>query len=75
MHVLILILSCHSLFKFTRDLRSVSVLSIENREGWPLLTVETEVNWDSKSTKGSSLGWFVGLVVPVQEIFVLRWLL
>jgi hypothetical protein len=24
--------------------------------------------------KGSYLGWFVGIVVPVQEIFVLPWL-
>ncbi len=43
----------------------------ETREGWPLLTVETEVNGSSKRTneKGFFLGWFVGLVVPVQEIF------
>jgi hypothetical protein len=35
-------------------------------EGWPLLTVETEVNGDSKSTneRGPSLGWFVGFVLP-----------
>jgi hypothetical protein len=41
----------------------------------PPLTAETGVNGDSKSTndKGSFLGWFVGLVVPVQEIFVLPW--
>ena len=41
----------------------------ETREKWPLLTVEIEVNGDSKSTneRGPSfLGWFVGLVVPVQ---------
>ncbi len=40
---------------------------------WPLLTVETEVNGDSKSTneRGPFLGWFVGLFVSVQEIFVL----
>ncbi len=44
----------------------------ETREGWPLLTVETEVNGDSKRTNESR---FVGLVVPVQEIFVLPWLL
>ncbi len=32
---------------------------------------------DSRSTyeRGSFFGWFVGLVVPVQEIFVLPWLL
>jgi hypothetical protein len=31
--------------------------TIETREGWPLLTVETEVNGDSKSTneRGPSL--------------------
>ncbi len=41
--------------------------------GGPLLTVETEVNGESKSTKerGPSL---IGLVVPAQEIFVLPWL-
>ncbi len=49
----------------------------ETREGWPLLTVETEVNEDSKSTnerEGSFLGWFIGLIVPEQDIFVLPWL-
>ena len=52
-------------------------LARDTREGWPQLTVETEVNGDSKSTneRGSFLGWFVGLVVPVQEIFVLPWLI
>jgi hypothetical protein len=42
------------------------------REGWPLLTVETEVDGDSKRTNDrdpSLIGSF-GLVVPVQEIFV-----
>ncbi len=40
-------------------------------------SVETEVNGDSKSTneKGSFLCWFVGLGIPVQEIFVMPWLL
>jgi hypothetical protein len=48
----------------------------ETREEGPLLTVETEANKDSQDNgKGSFLGWFVGLVVPVQEIFVLPWLL
>ncbi len=50
----------------------------ESRKGWPLLTVETEMNGDSKSTngrEGSFLGWFVGLVVPVQDTFILPWLL
>jgi hypothetical protein len=43
----------------------------ENREGWPLLTVENEVNGDSKSTneRGSFLGWFARLVLPVQMVF------
>ncbi len=37
--------------------------SRETREGWPLLTVETEVNGDSKSTneKSPSLVGFLGL--------------
>jgi hypothetical protein len=42
-----------------------------------MLTVETEMNGDSKSTneRGPFWGWFVGLVVLVQEIFYLSWLL
>ena len=54
------------------------VLTGETREWWPLLTVETEVNGDSKSTNEWDpylVGWFVGLVVQVQEIFFLPWLL
>jgi hypothetical protein len=37
--------------------------SRETREGWPLLTVETQVNGDSKSTieKSPSLVGFLGL--------------
>ncbi len=31
----------------------------ETREGWPMLTVETEVNGDSKSTKKKVLPWTV----------------
>ncbi len=53
-------------------------LKSERLERGPLLTVETVVNGDSKSTnkRGRSfLGWFVGLVVPVQEILFLPWLL
>jgi hypothetical protein len=48
------------------------VVCRENREGWPLLTVKTEANGDSMSTneKGFFLGWFVGRIVPVQELFV-----
>jgi hypothetical protein len=50
----------------------------EIREGWPLLTVDTEAIGVSRSTyeRGPSLvGSFVGLVVLLQEIFVLPWLL
>ncbi len=49
----------------------------ETREGWPLLTVETKGEWGLKgyNWKGSFLGWFVALAVPVHEIFVLPWLL
>ncbi len=44
------------------------------KEGWPLLTVETEADRDSWSTheRGPFLGWFVG---SVQWIFVLPRLL
>ncbi len=61
-----------------------AVASIETRNAWPLLTVETEVNGDSKSTNESGL-WLVrwacragtrdfcsvleALVSPVQNIF------
>jgi hypothetical protein len=49
----------------------------ETREGWPLLTVDSEVNGDIKRTneRGPFLVGSLGLVVPVQEIFVLSWLL
>jgi len=46
----------------------------ETRDGWPLLTVETEVNGDSQSTneRGHSLVGSLRLIaVPVQKIFVL----
>ncbi len=41
----------------------------DTREGWPLLTVETEARWGLKvyKWKGSFCGWFVELVVLVQE--------
>jgi hypothetical protein len=56
-----------------------AVLVRETREGWPLPTVETEVNGDSKRIDERGrwvvFGWFVGLVVPVQEAFVLPCLL
>ncbi len=54
------------------------LLSRETRDWWPLLTVETEVNGDLKSTneRGPSLvAWVVGLDVWVPEIFFLPWLL
>ncbi len=51
----------------------------QTREGWPLLTVETEVNGYrySRSTneRGPSLVGILGLGVPVQEISVPSWLL
>jgi hypothetical protein len=41
------------------------------KEGWPLLTVKTEANGDSKSTNEGVLPWLlVGLFKSVQEIFV-----
>jgi hypothetical protein len=36
-----------------------------------MLTFESEANEDSKSQMKGVLGWFVGLVVPVQETFIL----
>ncbi len=49
----------------------------ESREGWVLLTIENWGEWGLKEYewKGSFLGWFVGLVGPIQQIFVLPWLL
>ncbi len=49
----------------------------ETREGWPLLTVPTEANGDSRSAneRGPSLAGPFGIFVPVQEFFVLPWLL
>ena len=71
----------------TEDNVQLYVLSRDIREGWPLLTVETEVNRDSKSTneRGPSLvgssglsclyngffSAFSALVGPVQNIFFL----
>jgi hypothetical protein len=53
--------------------KGVEQIKYGTREGWPLLTVETQVNGDSKSTnkRGSFRGWFVGLVMPVLETFIL----
>ncbi len=48
----------------------------ETREGWPLLTVETvEGVLKDYKCKWPYLGWIVGLVLPVQETFILHWLL
>ncbi len=61
-----------------KDKRTAIANTRETREGWPLLTVETEVNGDSKSTdeRGPSLvGGSLGSVVPEQETFILPWLL
>ncbi len=48
-----------------------SVGTSETREGWPLRPCWNWGKWELKEYiwKGSFLGWFVGLVVPVQEIF------
>jgi hypothetical protein len=48
----------------------------EIREGSLLLTVETEVNGDTKSSneRGPSLVGFGGFVVPVKETSILPWL-
>ncbi len=48
----------------------------ETREGWPPCWL-LKLRGDSSSTskRDPFIRWFVGLVVPVQEIFVLPWLL
>ncbi len=54
-----------------------TVSTRETSEGWPLLTVETKAIGDLYSRiqlKGSFPGWFVGLAVLEQEIFILPWL-
>jgi hypothetical protein len=49
----------------------------ETRDGWPLVSVETEANGDLKSERGPSLARSMGssCLYIVQEIFVLPWLL
>jgi hypothetical protein len=49
----------------------------EGREGWPLLTFETEVNGGSKNSneRDPFLVVLFEPVIPIQEIFVLPWLL
>jgi hypothetical protein len=59
--------------------RGLTTTARERKERWPLLTVETKANGVSKNTNemGPSLvhGWFFGLFVPIQGIFVLHWVL
>jgi hypothetical protein len=43
----------------------------ETKKEWPLPSVETEAS--GEHMKESFLGWFVELVVPVQNIFLLSW--
>ncbi len=80
------ILNKYGTFLFSKCF-SDEMCSKETREGWPLLTVETEVNGDSKSTneRGPSLldslglsrqykrffSAFAALVGPAQIIFSL----
>jgi hypothetical protein len=73
--------STFSLFSFYSILKTlfrhkmhVKICARETRDRWPLLTVETEVNgygYSKKNEIGPFLGWLVGLVQPVREIFVL----
>jgi hypothetical protein len=53
--------------------------SRESRGCWPLLTVETRGKWGHKEyrtyERGPSLIALLGSSAPVQEIFVLLWLL
>jgi hypothetical protein len=59
------ILNCRTvLIEYKKERKKVT----ENDKERPLLTVEYK-------RKGSFLGWFVGLVMPIQEIFVLPWLI
>jgi hypothetical protein len=53
------------------------VIDTEDREGWPLLSVETEVNGDSKSTneRGPSLVGLLGFSCRYKRFFILPWLL
>ncbi len=67
----------HSVFSGQADISYSTGWSRDAREGWPLLTVETEAKgalWKANEG-GPSLAGFVGLVVPLQEIFILPWLL
>ncbi len=52
--------------EWIRDLRGVPAADCWNWGEW---RQPKEYNW-----KGSFLGWFVGLVVQVQETFILSWL-
>jgi hypothetical protein len=59
-------------FFLTRETRDHPSLSIE-RDGWPLLSVETEPNRDSRSSykRGPSVVGLLGSFLSVQEIFTL----
>jgi hypothetical protein len=61
-------------FGWGRGWKERCVKNTETREGWSLLSAETEAIKAYKG-KDSFLGWFAALFVPVQEIFVLPWLL
>jgi hypothetical protein len=67
----------HSLFSVQADISYSTGWSRDTGEGLPLLTVETEAKGDlwSADETGPSLAGFVGLVEPLQEIFILPWLL
>jgi hypothetical protein len=57
-------------FGFSPTLNLQCVQTRETREGWPLLTVETEVNGDSKSTNEGTRDFcpaLAALVGPVQN--------
>ncbi len=55
-----------TLLRTFKNVFSVFETPRETREVWPMPTVETEANGGLKEYK-----WFVGLFMPVQEIFVL----
>jgi hypothetical protein len=64
---------CDLINLLVKFLRSKVVAYRKTREAWPLLTVETEANGDSRRTY--ERGPNDGLVVSVKDIFVLPWLL
>ncbi len=54
-----------------KDLEYWTIGESKEREGWPMPTVETEVNGDSKSTKEKSPSLVGSLVSQVQNTFFL----